>query len=186
MVRLLRLALGAITAIIAAVQVMISHQSFTSDSSAKAASIGAPRDPWAPSGAARDPWAPSGAARGSGESIALARDASGQFHLDGQVNGHDTRFLVDTGADTMALTMSEAEQAGIDVSALSFAPIIQTASGPGLGARVRIERLTLGGTELRDIDAVVVRDLPVNLLGQSVLRLGKVELSGDRMVIEPD
>jgi predicted aspartyl protease len=36
------------------------------------------------------------------------------------------------------------------------------------------------------VSAVVIRGLPVNLLGQSVLRrLGSVQLSGDRMVIQP-
>ena len=41
--------------------------------------------------------------------------------------------------------------------------------------------------EVRNVDAVVVEGLPTNLLGQSVLRrLGKVELSGDRMVIHKE
>ena len=36
------------------------------------------------------------------------------------------------------------------------------------------------------VGAVVVKDLDVSLLGQSVLtRMGKIELQGDRMVIEP-
>ena len=75
---------------------------------------------------------------------------------------------------------------GIDLTDADFQPIVQTASGQGLGARVRIERLTIGGTDLGGISAVVIRGLPINLLGQSVLRrLGKVELSGDRMVIQP-
>ena len=46
--------------------------------------------------------------------------------------------------------------------------------------------LRLGERELTNVEAVVVRELPVNLLGQNVLRkLGQVNLQGDRMVIQP-
>ena len=50
---------------------------------------------------------------------------------------------------------------------------------------VTLERVQIGDTELRNVGAVVVRDLGVSLLGQTVLaRMGRVELKGDRMVIE--
>ncbi len=119
-----------------------------------------------------------------GEETVIARDASGQFHVKVRVNGEETEFLVDTGADVVALTVDEAERLGLEVAPEDFRPIMQTASGVGKGARVALERLELGDEEFRDIDAVVVDGLHVNLLGQSALRrLGKVELQGDRMVI---
>ena len=121
-----------------------------------------------------------------GNAIVIARDGSGQFHVEASVDGTPTQFLVDTGADTVALTEADAQGAGVSVDPSSFGPIVRTASGEGQGARVRLARLELGTTEIRDVDAVVVRDLPVSLLGQSVLgRLGRVELQGDRMVLEP-
>jgi aspartyl protease family protein len=62
--------------------------------------------------------------------------------------------------------------------------MLQTAAGTGMAAPVEIERLTIGGRELTDVAAVVVPDLPVSLLGQSVLgRLGSVTLKGDRLII---
>lgn len=124
--------------------------------------------------------------RFAAEGISVARDATGQFHLELAVNGTPTRFLIDTGADLVALTMADAERAGLPVDPGAFRPILRTASGEGLGARVRLERLEIGQVELRDIDAVVVQDLDTSLLGQTVLaRMGRVELSGDRMVLEP-
>jgi aspartyl protease family protein len=115
----------------------------------------------------------------------IKRDSTGQFRLTGQVNGEDVRFLVDTGADVVALTIDEAEALGLDVDPSSFQPVIQTASGAGMGASVTLDRLEVGGAEFRDVHALVVEGLDTNLLGQSVLRrLGKVELSGDRMVIQ--
>jgi len=121
----------------------------------------------------------------AGEPITLMRDGSGQFHLDTKVNGSDTRMLVDTGADTGALTMDDAQKAGIEVDPNRMVPILRTASGQGYGMLVTLDRFEIGDTELHNVGAVVVRDLGVSLLGQTVLsRLGRVELAGDRMVIE--
>lgn len=121
----------------------------------------------------------------AGEETIIARGRSGQFHLQARVNGQDTEFLVDTGADVVALTVADAARLGIHVSREEFQPIVKTASGVGKAAVVRIDRLELGDDEFNDVDAMVAEGLEVNLLGQSVLRrFGKVELRGDRMVIE--
>ncbi|MDE2561538.1 MAG: TIGR02281 family clan AA aspartic protease [Sphingomonadales bacterium] len=123
---------------------------------------------------------------GGGDAIGIARGPDGQFHMTAQVNGGDTSFLVDTGADMVALTVDEADRLGIFVDRSSFQPILRTASGTGYGQRVRLDSVEIGGRELTDVDAVVVQGLQTNLLGQSVLRqLGRVELRGDRLVIEP-
>lgn len=120
---------------------------------------------------------------GGGDTV-IERDGGGQFHLSAEVDGQEVRFLVDTGADVVALTMADAGRLGISPDPASFAPILRTASGTGYGAPVRIDRLTIGGHDLSDVDAVVVRGLSVSLLGQSVLRqLGTVTLEGDRLVI---
>jgi aspartyl protease family protein len=126
-----------------------------------------------------DPAAPTG-----GTALELERDSSGQFHVAVRVNGQDARFLVDTGADVVALTVEEAERLGVDLGPNDFEPIARTASGTGNGALVTIDRLELDGQEFSNVGAAVVEGLPENLLGQSVLRrLGKVELRGDRMII---
>ena len=118
--------------------------------------------------------------------LTLHRDGSGQFSLTAQVNGSDVEFLVDTGADLVALTVDEAEALGIMPAEEDFQPSMQTASGVGYGAPVTLEEVEIAGQTLRDVEAVVVKDLGTNLLGQSVLRqLGSVELKGDKMVIKP-
>jgi aspartyl protease family protein len=123
--------------------------------------------------------------RGAGDdAMVLQRDGSGQFHLTAQIDGQDARFLVDTGADVVALTVEEAERLGYPVDPESFVPMMQTASGTGNGTIVHLDRMEVAGAEFHDIDAVVMDGLPVNLLGQSVLgQLGQVSLEGDRMVI---
>lgn len=120
----------------------------------------------------------------SGADLELTRDASGRFHLDAEINGEQTRFLIDTGADTVALTLEDAARLGVTVDAENLQPVAQTASGVGYGVAVRIERISIAGQEFRDVDALVIEGLPVNLLGRSLMaRLGTLEIEGDRMVL---
>ena len=124
------------------------------------------------------------AAKRETDALLLRRDKSGQFHLQATVNGSSVTFLVDTGADILALTEDEAADLNLNLSPDDFQPVMQTASGVGYGAPVKLDEVELAGVTLHDVDAVVVRGLSVNLLGQSVLRqLGGVELKGDSMVI---
>ncbi len=123
-------------------------------------------------------------AGGLSDDLELVRDASGRFHIDAEINGEDTRFLLDTGADIVALTLDDAERLGVQVDTDNLQPVAQTASGVGYGAAVRIDRITIAGQEFRDVDALVIEGLPVNLLGRSLIaRLGTLVMQGERMVI---
>ena len=116
----------------------------------------------------------------------LSRDGSGQFNIDGFVNGRQTRFLIDTGADLVAIPTAEAERLGITVRDSDFRPMLRTASGTADGAPITLDRIEVAGATLSHVPAVVVRGLDTNLLGQSALKqLGRVELRGDAMVISP-
>lgn len=140
------------------------------------------------SGTAKPDIAASGkkAADPESDALLLLRDGSGQFHLTAGVNGSEVQFLVDTGADMVALTEEEAQGLGIVLSPSDFEPMMQTASGIANGATVKLDELEVAGVPLHDVDAVVVQGLTTNLLGQSVLRqLGGIELKGDKMVIHP-
>ncbi len=119
-----------------------------------------------------------------GDETVIERGASGQFHLTAQVDGESAEFLVDTGADMVALTVDEAERLGFPVDTEQFVPLTETASGTGYGTVVRMGRIEVAGEEFHDVEAIVLDGLSVNLLGQSVLsRLGQVSLEGDKMVI---
>ncbi len=120
----------------------------------------------------------------NGEETTIRRDGAGRFYLSAQANGRDVRFLIDTGADIVALTVDEAENLDVNFDRASFEPVTQTASGVGMGQHVKIDRITIGEHEFRDIDALVVDGLETNLLGQSFIRqLGDIELRDDTMVI---
>ncbi len=119
--------------------------------------------------------------------LVINRDNSGQFRLNAQVNGQDTRFLVDTGADVVAISVEEAERLGIQVNPDNFQPMMETAAGTGSGAAYEIDELIVAGQEFRNVEVIVLEGLKTNLLGQTVLsRLGRVELHGDQMTIGGD
>jgi aspartyl protease family protein len=120
----------------------------------------------------------------SSDETVIQRDDSGQFRLTAQVNGEDTVFLIDTGADSVTLTTDDAERLGIKIDPDDFKPIVRTASGTGMGARIHLDQIEVAGHEFADVDALVVEGLDVNLLGQTLLRrMGRVELRGDTLSI---
>jgi aspartyl protease family protein len=114
----------------------------------------------------------------------IPRDSSGRFHLTADVNGEQAPFLLDTGADIVALTVNDAERLGIPFNRDDFHPVAETASGTGMGTTVRIETMTVADQEFRDVRALVIDGLKTNLIGQSLLRkLGSIELHSDRLIV---
>lgn len=142
--------------------------------------IAAQRSPWAPT----PPKPVDGAPNAFAAPAEITRDRGGSFHINGAINGRSADLLVDTGASLVAIPVAQAAGFGIVVQPDEFRPVVRTASGTANAAHVRIESLTIGGTELRDVDGVVVEGLDRILLGQSALRrLGKVSIDGDHMQI---
>ncbi len=169
--RLLIVTFGSIFAMIVAVQLLISPGETASEASAPAMIQGAPQA--------------NVVEVASGEQTEIKRDNTGQFHLATQVNGQEAQFLIDTGADSVALGVDEAERLGVAFDRSTFEPITRTASGIGYGVRVEIDRMELAGRRFENVEAIVIDGLQTNLLGQSLLRrMGRVELRGDNLVIE--
>jgi aspartyl protease family protein len=115
---------------------------------------------------------------------AIDRDAGGRFHVAAMVNDQPVRLLVDTGADTLALSETDARSIGVVPDPAAFTVMVNTASGTGYAAHARIDRLEVAGHDVGGVDALVVRGLGTSLLGMAVLRrVGTVTMSGDRMFI---
>ena len=126
---------------------------------------------------------PSSSSGVSGETT-ITRDGSGHFSLYVTANGQQLPFLVDTGADKVALTVESARAIGLYVDPTGFEPVAMGAGGPVRGQHVTIDRLEIGNRSLSGVDAMVLEGLGTNLLGQSALaQLGGVEMRGDRMVL---
>jgi len=116
--------------------------------------------------------------------VTLERRRDGHFYIDGLINGEETRFLIDTGASVIALTVDDAKQIGVAVSPRDFDYVAQGAGGPVRGQAVTLDRVSIGGRVVSNARAMVIEGLHVSLLGQSVLtQLGTVEMTGDRMIL---
>lgn len=114
----------------------------------------------------------------------LERRDSGHFLTVADVNGEPIRFVVDTGADVVALTVDDARRAGIAFDPGQFTVVAHGASGDVRGQVVRLREVALDGKRADDITGVVLENSPMSLLGQSYLRhLGSVEIRGDTMTL---
>ena len=54
------------------------------------------------------------ASGGTGDKIVLSAVSGGHFVTSGNINGRTVRFLVDTGATSVAMSQAEAERIGLD------------------------------------------------------------------------
>jgi aspartyl protease family protein len=112
----------------------------------------------------------------------ITPNSNGHFVTYAKVDGEPVHFVVDTGADMVALTMEDARKAKVAFDPGRFEVVARGASGDVLGERVMIDEISLDGKKVRDVHAAVIRDLDISLLGQSFLRHMKtVQMSGDEM-----
>ncbi|ANY77540.1 hypothetical protein BB934_04280 [Microvirga ossetica] len=120
-----------------------------------------------------------------GETVA-ARRTDGSFMVRGEVNGHETRFIFDTGASTVVLRAENAAALGFTPDSLDYSIPVSTANGAAMAAPVVIDRLTIGAITERNVRALIARSgvLHANLLGMSFLeRLGSYEVRGNRLIL---
>ena len=111
----------------------------------------------------------------------------GHFYVDSRVGDETVRFLVDTGATSVALSPADAKRIGFDPAELNFSRRLQTAGGTVRGAPVVIRSLDIGGIRLRNVRAVVNEQaMRHSLLGISALdRLGGYEVRDGTLTLRP-
>lgn len=121
-----------------------------------------------------------------GTRIEVPMDASGHFVLTAEANGEVLRFIVDTGASSIALSPDDARRIGIDPDDLAYIGQAETANGTVVTAPVTIRNLAIGEIVDQNVPAVVIgADISGSLLGMSYLRrFARVGFEGDLMVLE--
>jgi aspartyl protease family protein len=126
----------------------------------------------------------SGPAAGSGRRIVLTAGSGGHFLTEGAINGQAVRFMVDTGATSVAMGISEAERIGLNYKTgqLGYG---STANGLVTVWRVKLNSVRIGDVEIRDVDASVLpAGMPYILLGNSFLSRFQMKRDNDQMVLE--
>jgi aspartyl protease family protein len=133
----------------------------------------------------RAPAAPAVAQQSGGQrETVLERESNGHFYVHAKVNGELVRFLVDTGASGVALTVEDAQRIGIPFDPAEFQYIGEGASGPIRGKPVLLHEVDVDGKVVNDVPGAILEGSELSLLGQSYLsRMGEVQMRGDYMVL---
>ena len=112
--------------------------------------------------------------------VTIVRDARLQYRTGAVINGRRAQVMVDTGANLVALSSAQARQMNIDYSS-GKPSLVQTASGMGDAYAITLDIVSIGGIEVRNVPAMVVKgNYPAMiLLGMSYLRhVSMVENNG--------
>lgn len=96
------------------------------------------------------------------------------------------RFLIDTGASTVALSQSDAEALGFKLREEDFTGISMTANGPVPHAPVTLPELRVRTLKVKNVQATVLASgLDISLLGMSFLnRLRRYSVEDGQLVLE--
>jgi aspartyl protease family protein len=130
--------------------------------------------------------------RGEGEVVAVGRELrirksmDGHFWVNGELNGHKVRFLVDSGATVTSISLQTARLADVPTTS-SIPALVQTANGIVPVTPSRAERLKVGSIERRNL-AVHVSEAfgPMNVLGMNFLSsLSAWGVEGQWLVLKP-
>lgn len=124
-----------------------------------------------------------GSAAGA-DRLVLHADARGHFFTNGSINGVSVRFLVDTGASMISLGASDARRMGLSFER-GKKGMSQTANGQVLVSKVQLDNVLIGGMTLHQVDALIHQnDLPIALLGMSVLNRMEMQREGTTMTLK--
>jgi aspartyl protease family protein len=125
-----------------------------------------------------------GAANSLPGSVTMYADSLGHHFTEGQINGVTLKFLVDTGATTIAMNSGDAKYAGIDYKKGERIQV-ETANGITSAYRVVINTLKLGSLVLNQVDGVVVEggSPAVVLLGMSALNRLEMKNEGIALIL---
>lgn len=115
--------------------------------------------------------------------VKIWRDRHGMFMTAGSINGLPVRFLVDTGATSIAMNSAQARRLGIDFRVEGDVTLVSTASGTERAHSVTLEAVQVGAIRLHNVNAVVIDGPQPSevLLGMSFL--GRLDMERQGMVM---
>ena len=115
------------------------------------------------------------------KTVKILRDQTGHYFTGGFINGIAVRFLVDTGATTIAMNERIAKLVGIPYEMEGIRGASSTANGLVEVWGVNLRKVRVGSIELKNIQGTVVKGAGPDevLLGMSFLDKLKMETGGN-------
>jgi aspartyl protease family protein len=114
--------------------------------------------------------------------VVLQRNKFGHYVTSGGINGEPVTFMLDTGATGVAIPGAVAARLGLE---RGRAFPTRTANGIATSYAVSLERVNVGGIELRDVQAGITPGLTTDevLLGMSFLKHIEFTQRGDTLIL---
>ena len=115
----------------------------------------------------------------------IDREDDGHYWTRAEVHGTAVKFMVDTGASTVALTYRDAQRLGLNPENLDYRWEIRTAGGITYGAAVTLDSIRIGQVEIEQVSAMILKDgLEQSLLGMTFLgELYSYEFKQSQLII---
>ncbi|MDX1294311.1 MAG: TIGR02281 family clan AA aspartic protease [Hyphomonas sp.] len=115
----------------------------------------------------------------------INREEDGHYWTRAEVQGTAVKFMVDTGASTVALTYRDAQRIGLEPETLDYRWEIRTAGGITHGAAVTLDSIRIGQVEVEQVNAMILKDgLEQSLLGMTFLgELYSYEFKQSQLII---
>jgi len=112
--------------------------------------------------------------------VVLYRGRDGHYRAPGRINGHLVGFLIDTGATQVAIPQALASAIGLRAGRAFQA---QTANGLALAHATRLDSVSLGGLEAREVAGTIIANEGAEevLLGMSFLSLFDIAINDGEM-----
>jgi len=122
----------------------------------------------------------------AGTSLRIRKSDDGHFWVTGRANGEAVRFLIDSGATTTSLSQDTARRLGARIDP-GLPVMVDTANGMVRAQPGRIEKLTVGTIERRDLAVQVSPAFgDMNVLGMNFLSsLTSWGVQGQWLVLQP-
>lgn len=120
-----------------------------------------------------------------GKETRIPMAIDGHFWIIGSLNGHEVKFLIDSGATMTTVDRATAKGAGIMISPQRD-QMVRTGNGIIRVASGRVDTIAVGGIERRDMTIQVADNDSLNVLGMNFLSsLSRWGVEGRWLVMVP-
>lgn len=120
----------------------------------------------------------------SGEELRIPMADDGHFWVEGRVNGHEARFLVDSGASVTTLDRTTASAAGVEPD--MRVAVVETANGTVRMRVATLDQFAIGQIARPGLTVYINGRHQTNVLGMNFLSsLGSWRVEGNYLVLRP-
>ena len=119
-----------------------------------------------------------------GEEVRIPMADDGHFWVSAKLNGHDVRFMIDSGASTTTISRNVAIAAGVPIG--NEFVLVKTANGTARATKAYANRLQIAHMQRIDFPIDINENDDTNLLGMNFLStLQSWRVEGTYLVMRP-